>query len=118
MKTKKRVIQAVAITLWSLVCVIGYYYGALRRWEWIMPLYLTLSTCLAFAYLVVQSPAVKITDRDIENRKRPALWETDEKTHKMLSKCLLWCLLPLLLSFLSDYLLIVLDWKGLFDYFI
>lgn len=118
MKSKKRILRAAGVALWSLACVIGYYYGALRRWEWVMPLYLTLTTLLALVYLVLQSPAVKITDRNDEDRKRPAIWEMSQKKHRALSKLLLWILLPFLFSFLSDYLLIVMDLKGLFDYFI
>ena len=90
-----------------MICFAVYFLAAAKQWEAVLHAYLIFASLDAAVYLFLQSPAVATRGEEENDRRRSAWVTINKEKREKLSRLLIALALPLLLVFLTDYLLIV-----------
>ena len=101
----------IAIVLWCGVCMGIYFFAVAKAFNTIMPIYTAIICVGALIYIFFQSPAVEIENKETPNRKRSALLSLTPEKHRKICRLIIFFILPFIISFLADYILILAETK-------
>lgn len=101
----------IPIVLWCAVWMAVYFFSVSRGFNAIMPIYMAIVCIGALAYIFFQSPAVEIEGKETENRKRSAVIRLHQSKQRHICRMIIFIILPFIISFLTDYIMILVETK-------